>query len=82
MRPIDSIAPIKGTNRAEKFRPARFFLPSNSERKKRWRAVKDYGYVGRIREMVSRKLNQTKLEKVDSFTLYPFVMRFLFVLQV
>lgn len=78
MRPIDSIAPIKGTsNRAGKFRPARFsyLRIQRGGGGERLRAAE---YVERIRRMVSQRLNQTRLEKVDSFMLHPSIMRFLF----
>lgn len=81
MRPIDSIASIKGTsNRAGKFRLA-LFSCLRTGRWNRRRAVKGLWVRGKDRGMISQKLRRTRLEIDDSFTSRPSIIRFLFALN-
>lgn len=75
MRPIDSIAPIKGTsNRAGKFRPARFsYLRIRGVRGERLKDI----WKG-FAEWLAKGSTRRSLKRSTRLRLHPFIMRFLF----
>jgi len=79
MRPIDSIAPIKGTsNRAGKFRPARFSCLRIQRGEGSGERLKTTDMWEGFAEWLAKSSTRLSLKRsLDSFTLHLFIMRYL-----